>query len=301
MPRRSRSRERGWLARALGLGKPGPKERAELRRRALEEQKQRSFERTYLRRVDADRRKDRRERVRDELEAKHAERERLKEQRALDLERAAAARARAKAAREEERSKRLEEQAGKARTTTRRKEAEAKAETATKRADKLDDVASRIERGEYTPGELRELMASGALSLKHNPSFQHPPADREGIEPLASAEGHSSKNVDPELRAAMAGSQTLHGVPTEVLKLSAEDRKVSRYLVDVGDMPDVEYVTDDHSRRAGYEWDHEIGDRGDLLPRSKTDLRLGWDPLNRKLVIVPLRNEMELSDRGLLG
>jgi hypothetical protein len=80
--------------------------------------------------------------------------------------RVAAERARSKAIRERERAHRLTDQANRARLRRVEVPSRAKAKTAEKRSENLDQLANRIEHGEYQPGELKALMESGTLRIK---------------------------------------------------------------------------------------------------------------------------------------
>lgn len=82
--------------------------------------------------------------------------ERLRRARERAEERAERARARAEAARAR----------GAERQAARAERQEARAE---RQEERLDEIAARIESGEITPGELRQLMKSGTLRLR-NPS-----------------------------------------------------------------------------------------------------------------------------------
>lgn len=106
------------------------------------------------------------EKRRASLAERSTKRRDLSEDRKDALAQAALSKARQKAGREQIRADRLWAQMEKARTKTRGRELMEKAATATGNVNNLNDIAGRIEAGNYTPGELRELMASGTLRLR---------------------------------------------------------------------------------------------------------------------------------------
>ena len=67
-------------------------------------------------------------------------------------------------------------------------------------------------------------------------------------------------------------------------------------------MSELDYEPDRGSKRAGYRWEHQAGDRGPLAPKSKKKPVLAVDPRTRRPVIVPMGSPMKLDPRrGLVG
>jgi anti-sigma28 factor (negative regulator of flagellin synthesis) len=212
-----------------------------------------------------------------EMEARRAEQARLREERRLALEQAALERARRRLEQERLRAERLREQAERARTRTRQRALTAKAETAEHREERIDELAARIERGEYTPSEIRELMKSGLLRFRN-------PAER------------------ALLTRAMALSARFHDTPIEVIELAPHERQLPRYVVALGEIPTITYEPDRHSARGEIIWEHQSGDRGDDAPPGQRRPILAIDPRTGRPLIVPFGSPMTFDpDRGLVG
>ena len=110
----------------------------------------------------------------------------------------------------------------------------------------------------------------------------------------------SKKPVSKELRQAQALSKRFHGVETEVIVLEEKERKLPKYLVACGDMPEMQYEPRSHSSRGGITWQHKSGDRGEGRARGKRRPILAIDPKTKKPVVIP-KGVRWSSERGLIG
>ena len=152
------------------------------------------------------------------------------------------------------------------------------------------DLASQLERGEITGSALRDLMASGQLRLKRNPE-EHP-VDASKLTPAERR----------QLNAAKRLARQFHGEDYEVVELDPDERKLPRFLPVLGRMPTLEYEPSPGSKRAGYVYEHESGDRGFGQKASPNAPLLAADPKTRRPVIVPLRSPVRFSGKvGLVG
>jgi hypothetical protein len=104
------------------------------------------------------------------------------------------------------------------------------------------------------------------------------------------------------LETAKRLSKRFHGKATEIIELSAKERKLPRYLVALGSMPEVRYKPRKGSKRNGFEWVHESGDKGPMQKKAKKAPFLAVDPKTKRPVIVPVGSPMKFSSaRGLIG
>ena len=150
----------------------------------------------------------------------------------------------------------------------------------------LADLARRLEGGETTSDEVRELMRKKQLRMR-NPKAGTPtnlsPADRS------------------ELAAAERLADEFHGGHGAVIELDPAERKLPRFLAVLGEVPALEYEPSE-GQRAGYTWRHESGDRGMGQQASPNRPALAVRPDNKRPVLVPMRSPVKLDPRkGLVG
>ncbi len=141
-------------------------------------------------------------------------------------------------------------------TGTGTKTATAKVEAAEKKVEHLEDIASRIEAGNYSPSELRELMKGGILHFK-NPGT---PASFDAACSMANAEAKQCG-----VAVLTAAEQKKYGLP--------------RYAVAVGPLEQISY------ERGGTIFDHKAGDVGGLRKSTRKSYVVA-DPRNGKVSIV---------------
>lgn len=197
-----------------------------------------------------------------ELESARHQRQLAKEQRAAEHERLAAEKLRIRAERERERARKLEDQAEKARLKSTSTRVQAKARTSERRAENDDELAGRIERGEFSPGEVRELMARGRLNIKRNPAPK-------------------------QLERAEESSERFHGENREVVELSpAERARLPQFVPAYGRIKSIDIEPRVGSNRGGAIWQHLFSDRGPFSPQNVRAALLVWDPRNPKRLAI---------------
>lgn len=108
-----------------------------------------------------------------------------------------------------------------------------------------------------------------------------------------------------ELARAKRLARQFHGPKGDglVIELSAKERKLPRYVVEMGRMPELVYEPDARrSNRAGYQYEHESGDRGLLRRKAKGKPVLCIDPKTKRPVFVAMGSPMKANSRkGLIG
>lgn len=105
-----------------------------------------------------------------------------------------------------------------------------------------------------------------------------------------------------ELAKAKRLSSNFHGTAGEVIELSAKERRLPRYVVALGEMPEVKYEPPTDSKRGQYTYVHRAGDRGFGKKGSNAKPMLAVDPRSGKPIIVPMRSPVKFSSRrGLVG
>lgn len=150
-----------------------------------------------------------------------------------------------------------------------------------------DDLARRIERGEIRGQELADLMSTGKLRFRRNPD-----------EP---------KNLNPSDRKELAKAKRLakqfHGSDAgHVVELEPHERKLGRFGVIAGELTDYTYSPRAGSKRGGYKWRHESGDKGNGKPRGKHAPLLVVDAKTGKPQIVKHKSSVKFSSkRGFVG
>ena len=96
-------------------------------------------------------------------------------------------------------------------------------------------------------------------------------------------------------------SEAFHGNKRHVLVLSEQERRLPKYVVELGQMPELDYQPT-RSERAGAIYQHTAGDRGFLMPKARGKPLLAADPRNRRPLIVPMRSPVVFDEeRGLVG
>lgn len=124
----------------------------------------------------------------------------------------------------------------------------------------LRDFVRQIERGEKKGPQLRRFLASNRMKIR-------------------------ARNPD-SMTDAEHDSQTFHGEPREVIRLTeAERRPASKYATVIGHIKEIDYVTPSGSQRSGAIWDHHSGDGGPYGHSDKNPL-IVEDPETHLLHIV---------------
>jgi hypothetical protein len=142
----------------------------------------------------------------------------------------------------------------------------------------MDGLLSHLLRSVFgEPGAARRP----ARKVKRNPSA-----------PRSEADG-------AELERAKALSRDFHG-DVDVIELSESERRLPKYLVSLGTIPDLVYEPHKGSRRGYYEYHHEAGDRGIFGKKSRAKPILAMNPENRRPVIVPAGSPVRVNDDGEL-
>jgi hypothetical protein len=110
---------------------------------------------------------------------------------------------------------------------------------------------------------------------------------------------------NPELARAKRLARQFHGPNGEglVIELTAKERQLPRYVVEMGRIPELVYEPDSkRSLRGGYTYEHASGDRGLLQRKAKGKPILCIDPKTKRPVFVPMGSPMRVSGkRGLVG
>ena len=122
--------------------------------------------------------------------------------------------------------------------------------------------------------------------------------------PKAEAGGKDRLNAGDRnaLETAHRMSQQFHGNPDQVVELDADERRLPRYAVVVGDAKKIAYEAPAESKRAGILWEHESGDRGEGKPRSGRAPLLLADPETKVVFSVKNKSPMRFSSKqGLIG
>ncbi|MHB1132984.1 MAG: hypothetical protein ACYC4L_11405 [Chloroflexota bacterium] len=113
------------------------------------------------------------------------------------------------------------------------------------------------------------------------------------------------KASDRELAKAKRLARSFHGPNGEglVIELSAKERKLPRYVVEMGRMPELIYAPDPRrSSRGGVQYEHESGDRGMFARRAKGKPVLAINPATGRPVFVPMGSPMKANGKkGLIG
>lgn len=97
-------------------------------------------------------------------------------------------------------------------------------------------------------------------------------------------------------------SETFHG-DAQVVELTPAERKgLPRFVAVAGDMEDFTYAPKPGSKRAGYNWKHESGDRGFGRGRGKRKPLIVIDPDTKRPAIVSNRSGMTFEPEiGFIG
>ena len=104
------------------------------------------------------------------------------------------------------------------------------------------------------------------------------------------------------LERARRLSEQFHGTRGEVIELSERERRLPRYVVALGTMPELSYEPDPSSKRSGARWIHQAGDRGLEQPASDKKPILAVDPETKRPIIVAAGSPMRFSSKkGLVG
>ena len=154
-----------------------------------------------------------------------------------------------------------------------------------------------------TPRARKSALVS-VQKLRDREELVHRQADRLEVRygGIESGQIRVNPSTDPELAAAMSASERFHGTPYEVVELSPAEQRVSKYVVVLGEQPELDYEPDSHSGRGNTIWTHALGDRGDFLPKGPGKALLAWDIQNRKPVTVMMGSEINFSPSvGLEG
>lgn len=86
-----------------------------------------------------------------------------------------------------------------------------------------------------------------------------------------------------------------------MIALSERERRLPKYVVPVGRMPDLEYRPE-RGQRAAWRWRHESGDRGRGQPKAGAQPMLAADPTTGRPIIVNQGSPMKWNRRkGLVG
>lgn len=113
------------------------------------------------------------------------------------------------------------------------------------------------------------------------------------------------RKPNTELARAKRLARQFHGPKGEalVIELSAKERQLPRYVVEMGRMPELAYEPDGkRSGRGGYVYEHKAGDRGLLRRKAKGKPVLAVDPLTKRPVFVAMGSPMKANRRkGLIG
>lgn len=114
--------------------------------------------------------------------------------------------------------------------------------------------------------------------------------------------------LTPADKATLTRAETLaaefHGEAgyRQVIELGKRERTLPRFLVGLGEMPEVQYEPGRGSKRQEYVWQHRAGDLGFGQQEAAGRPVLAVDPNTRRPVIVAMRSSMKLdSQRGLVG
>lgn len=116
-----------------------------------------------------------------------------------------------------------------------------------------------------------------------------------------------TRNRKPSESRALATAKRLarqfHGtVKGQIVTLTERERRLPKHAVRVGALEDLTYRPSAGSKRGGWRWRHESGDRGLGRQRSANKPVVAVDPKTKRAFIVPGRSPMRFSARrGLVG
>lgn len=152
------------------------------------------------------------------------------------------------------------------------KTATAKVAVVERKIDRLDEIKARIDSGQATPSELRELMKSGTLRIAN---------------PDGSWFGEPTVSGDTALAKARAMSSQFLGTDREVVELDASERKpLPKYAMVLGKLSTISYEPAAGTTRGDTIWDHNAGDRGPFEPAAMKKMLLVADPETRHIHLV---------------
>lgn len=103
------------------------------------------------------------------------------------------------------------------------------------------------------------------------------------------------------LEKAERMSEAFHGTPDLVIELDDHERRLPKFLVALGSIPELSYEPRADSARANSIYVHKSGDRGLLEPSSKKKPVLAADPISGKPVIVAMGSGIHMTRDGLKG
>lgn len=151
-----------------------------------------------------------------------------------------------------------------------------------------DDLAARVRRAVDADDRdaLAAMLRSGEIGVRgrrRNPA----------------------KGEPKSLKAARREARNFHGPQGagEVVELAERERTLPKHLVVLGELPEISYEPDARrSKRGGYRYVHQAGDRGFGRRPSKRRPLLAADPKTGRPVIVPAGSPVRFSSkRGLVG
>ncbi len=152
--------------------------------------------------------------------------------------------------------------------------------------------------------KTEHLLLLGAVGIAAYALYRH--RKRERLTVVASGRRRNptarTSGERQALTKAQQVSEAFHGNGRNVIELSEQERRLPKYVVALGSVPELVYKPVRGSRRGGVEYIHESGDRGIFAGRSKKRPILAADPRTGRPLIVPMGSGMRLeSDRGLVG
>lgn len=125
------------------------------------------------------------------------------------------------------------------------------------------------------------------------------------VETVFKRKASKRRRPNTELARAKRLARKFHGPSGDslVIELSAKERQLPRYVVEMGRMPELAYEPDPkRSTRGGYVYEHKAGDRGLLKPKAKSRPSLCIDPRTKRPVFVPMGSPMRGNGKkGLIG